>query len=187
MSDEKRAAYRITEDALVDIKPVPAGHDLAKPVESLFDTGVAADSMSRFSDLDKGFRECHARLARQDALAAETANWLAAQIDLLKDIVLASNLRAESNMRYVQVSLGANGIGLTYESSIPVGSIVAIHLVLLPQHEAVLGYACIRQCRADSSQFAIGAEFVGLGEDYQRRLNRHMLKSQISSRSAKAH
>ncbi|NJN52090.1 MAG: PilZ domain-containing protein [Gammaproteobacteria bacterium] len=101
---------------------------------------------------------------------------------MLKDIVLASSLRVESSMRREQVSLGANGIGFLHDERIGVGEIVAFHLVLLPQHEAVLGYARVRQSRRIADRSILGVEFIDLGDDHQRRLSRHMLKAQISSK-----
>jgi hypothetical protein len=183
VAEEKRTAYRITEDALLDVRRVAAGADPTKPAESLFDIGIQADALTRLNELDQGFRECHARLAREAATAAEACNWLAAQIDLLKDIIIATSVRSDSSLRRGTVSLGANGLGFTYDQALPVGTVFAFRLVLLPQHEAVLGYARVRQVRAEDGTYAIGAEFVDLASDHQRRLNRHMLKSQISSKA----
>ncbi len=184
--DEKRNAYRITEEALLAVKPVPAGHDIGRPAELLFDLGVAADVKSRLADLDKGFRECHARLARHDALAAEAVDWLAAQIGVLKDVLFATTLETDNHLEREVVSLGANGIGFHLSQPQPNRGLVAFHLVLLPQRETLLGYGRVRQCRAVGDRFAIGVEFVELADDYQRRLNRHMLKSQISHKTLAA-
>jgi hypothetical protein len=82
------------------------------------------------------------------------------------------------------VSISANGLGFEHPAPMETGVHVALHLVLLPQNEPVLSYGVVRQCRVSAAGYFVGIEFVDLGAEYQRRLNRHMLKAQITGKSA---
>jgi len=192
MDEEKRDAYRISEEALLAVVPVPAGAAHA-PVESHFQSSANVDAMARFAELDQGFRECQARLARVDAVAAEACDWLAAQIDLLRDAVITAP-GADHDVRRIVVSISATGLGFEHDAELDPGTLLAVRLVLLPQHEPIVSYARVRQRRdrprkqthrapeKPANGCFVGIEFVDLALEYQRRLNRHMLRAQISTR-----
>jgi len=194
MDEEKREAFRISEEALLAVVGVSADVVLAAdaharvPVETHFQSAASADAIARFAELEQSFRECQARLARIDAVAAEACDWLAAQIDLLRDAVFAATGQ-DGNLRRTRVSISATGLGFEHPARWTAGDTVAVRLVLLPQHEPVVAYARIRQVRAARAQGAgcfVGIEFVDLALEYQRRINRHMLKAQINTRAARA-
>jgi len=185
MDEEKREAFRISEEALLAIVAVPAGAHSRIPVETHFQAAANVDAIARFAELDQSFRECQARLARIDAVAAEACDWLAAQIDLLRDIVFAAGAN-DRGLRRGLVSISATGLGFTHAERLEPGTPLAVRLVLLPQHEPIVSYARVRQARAGDDGFRLGVEFIDLALEYQRRLNRHMLKAQITTRTARA-
>jgi hypothetical protein len=82
VSADQRNSFRITEDVMLACVLLPDDADLTKPIQSLFEPCEAYEMEARLEELDQGYRECHARLARTDATAAEAADWLAAKLDV---------------------------------------------------------------------------------------------------------
>lgn len=161
---------------------LPDDADLNKPVQSLFEPCEGYELEARLEELDQGYRECHARLARIDATAAEAADWLAAKLDVLKEALLSQRRASGNGMRRTNVSLAVTGIGFSYAMSLPIGQILAVHLVMEGSHESFMAYARVRQCRPDEDALWVGAEFEPLSPDTQRRLSRHILQAQIKQR-----
>jgi hypothetical protein len=182
MDAEKREAFRITEEALLAVVGVTPDARARVPVETHFQSAANVDAIARFADLDQGFRECQARLARIDAVAAEACDWLAAQIDLLRDAMFSAT-GGDRGLRRGLVSISATGLGFEHPEKFGAGAAVAVRLVLLPQHEPIVSYARVRQSRERGDAHFVGIEFVDLAAEYQRRLNRHMLKAQINTKA----
>ena len=182
VSADQRNSFRITEDVMLACLLLPDDADLAKPIQSLFEPCEGYEVEARLEELDQGYRECHARLVRIDATAAEAADWLAAKLDVLKEALLAQRRASGNGMRRARVSLAVSGIGFAYAMQLPVGQILAVHLVMEGNRESFMAYAHVRQCRPDDDAFWIGAEFEPLSPDGQRRLSRHILQAQIKLR-----
>jgi hypothetical protein len=182
VSTDQRTSFRITEDVLLACIVLSDDADLSKPIQSLFEPCEAYEMETRLEELDQGYRECHARLARIDPTAAEAADWLSAKLDVLKETLLAQRRASGNGMRRTSVSLAVSGIGFRYAMQLPVGQILAVHLVMEGSHESFMAYARVRQCRADDDALWIGAEFEPLSPDTQRRLSKHILQAQIKQR-----
>lgn len=93
LSADQRNSFRITEDVMLACVAPPDDADVSKPIQSLFEPCEGYELESRLEELDQGYRECHARLARIDASAAESADWLAAKLEVLKEALLAPGSR----------------------------------------------------------------------------------------------
>jgi len=161
---------------------LPSGADLTRPIHSLFEPSEAFELESRLQELDQGYRECHARLARVDATAAEATDWLAAKLDVLKEALLAQQQAHGNAARRVRVSLAVTGIGFVHSVELTSGQPLAVQVIFDPPRESFMAYAKVRQCRPEDAQFWVGAEFEPLSPDHQRRLSRHILQAQIKQR-----
>ena len=104
---------------------------------------------------------------------------MAAKLDVLKEALLAQRRASGNGMRRARVSLAVTGIGFSYATQLPIGQILAVHLVMEIGHESFMAYARVRQCRPDDDAMWVGAEFEPLSSDTQRRLSRHILQAQI--------
>jgi hypothetical protein len=182
MSADQRNSFRITEDVMLACVVLPDDADLSTPIQTLFEPSEGYELESRLEELDQGYRECHARLARIDATAAEAADWLAAKLDVLKEALLAQRRASGEGVRRTKVSLAVTGIGFAYAAQLAIGQILAVHLVMEGSRESFMAYARVRQCRLDDDALWIGAEFEPLSPDTQRRLSRHILQAQIKQR-----
>ena len=103
VSADQRNSFRITEDVMLACLLLPDDADLTKPIQSLFEPCEGYEIEARLEELDQGYRECHARLVRIDATAAEAADWLAAKIDVLKEALLAQRRASANGMRRARV------------------------------------------------------------------------------------
>lgn len=179
---DQRSGIRISEDVMLACVVLPSDADLARPIQTLFQPGEGYELESRLEELDQGYRECHARLARIDATAAEATDWLSAKLDALKDALLSQRRVAGNGLRRTRVSLAVTGIGFEHPTRIAPGQPIAVHVVLEGNHESFMAYARVRQCRPENDAIWIGAEFEALSPDHQRRLSRHILQIQIKQR-----
>lgn len=161
---------------------LPSGADLTRPIQSLFEPSEALELESRLEELDQGYRECHARLVRVDATAAEATDWLAAKLDVLKEALLAQHHAQGNTARRVCVSLAVTGIGFAHPVQLTSGQPVAVQVIFDAPRESFMAYAKVRQCRGEDAHFWVGAEFEPLSPDHQRRLSRHILQAQIKQR-----
>jgi len=162
---------------------LPNDADLTRPIQTLFEPCDGYELESRLEELDQGYRECHARLARIDSTAAEAADWLSAKLDALKDALLAQRRAAGNGLHRARVSLAVSGIGFEHPVRLEQGQSIAVHVIVLEgNHESFMAYAKVRQCRPENDMLWIGAEFEPLSPDHQRRLSRHILQAQIKQR-----
>jgi len=182
MSADQRASFRIAEDVMMACLVLPPDADQTRPVHTWFQPDDEYALESRLDELDQGYRECHARLARINATAAEATDWLASKLDALKDAVLAQRRSAGGGLQHARVSLAITGIGFLHSSELAVGQALAVHVVLDGNHESIMSYAQVRNCRPEDGRHWIGAEFTTLAADQQRRLSRHILQLQIKQR-----
>ncbi len=147
------------------------------PSRHYFEPSEGYELEARLDELDHGYRECHARLARLDPTAAETADWISAKFDVLKDALLAQRRTAGNGLRRTRVSLAVTGIGFEYATRLSSGQSIAVHVIVLEgNHESFMAYATVRNCRAENDGFWIGAEFESLSAEHQRRLSRHIFR-----------
>jgi hypothetical protein len=182
VSEDQRNGFRITEEVMMACLVLPSGADLTRPIQSLFEPSEALELESRLEELDQGYRECHARLVRVDATAAEATDWLAAKLDVLKEALLAQHHAQGNTARRVCVSLAVTGIGFAHPVQLTSGQPVAVQVIFDAPRESFMAYAKVRQCRGEDAHFWVGAEFEPLSPDHQRRLSRHILQAQIKQR-----
>ncbi len=177
----QRGSHRIDEDVLLAWRTIDAGADPHRVFEP---SGLAALTQ-RLQHLDVQFRECHARLARIDAVAAEAIQLLDAKLSALRDAVAQSEAPRDDEtprLEKIRASIGASGIGFVSSRAVPVGTAVAVHVVLLPQRESIIAGGRISQSRSVDGGTFLGVEFVDLADEDQRRLTRHVLRAEISRR-----
>jgi hypothetical protein len=183
VSADQRSSFRITEDVMMTCVVLPNDADLSRPIQTLFEPCEGYELESRLEELDQGYRECHARLVRVNATAAEAADWLAAKLDVLKEALLAQRRASGNGLHRARVSLAVTGIGFVHPTRLAQGQLIAVHVIVLEgNHESFMAYATVRQCRPENDALWIGAEFEPLPPDHQRRLSRHILQAQIKQR-----
>src|SRR5262245_15276000 len=83
LDTNQRASHRIEEDVLLAWRTIEADADAHR----VFEPSALAELTQRLQQLDQQFRECHARLARVDAVAAEAIQLLDAKVSALRDAV----------------------------------------------------------------------------------------------------
>ena len=177
----QRASHRIEEDVLLAWRAIEADADPHR----VFEPSGLAELTQRLQQLDLQFRECHARLARVDAVAAEAIQLLDAKVSALRDAVAQAEAQrgdGAPQLERVHASIGATGIGFPAQRALGLGATVALHVVLLPQRESIIARGRVTQCRTIEGGWYLGAEFADLSEHDQRRLTRHVLKAEITRR-----
>ena len=103
----------------------------------------------------------------------------------LRDAVAQSEAPRDDEtprLEKIRASIGASGIGFVSSRAVPVGTAVAVHVVLLPQRESIIAGGRISQSRSVDGGDFLGVEFVDLADEDQRRLTRHVLRAEISRR-----
>lgn len=104
-------------------------------------------------------------LRTQDAMRA-----LGRKLSVLEEMLLADLPVPPA----AELALSADGIGFEISEPIPIGSRVAVHLVLPVNYHLITAARVIRCAPLASAagQFGVGAEFQGMDEATARRLTR---------------
>lgn len=177
--EERREYYRIEDSVALEIQHIPGPgmadehpHDISS---TLFDL---------LSELHVAEFESQHLLRQLDDRDRTTNSFLRAmskRIDLLGQVVAQTVLGRLGAPQKVIMSEG----GLQFESPqpFPVGSLLSVKMVLMPQASGMMLRARVTQCHALTiGDFEIGTEWIDLSDAQRQLLARHILQRQAAQR-----
>jgi hypothetical protein len=120
-------------------------------------------------------------ISERDRTLANYLKVFKKRIDLLGQAVAQCLLRDIGAPRRVSISEG--GISFNHGKAIPIGSHLALKVVLMPQALGLLLRAQVVHCQTrKDGQFEIGTEFEALTDAQRQLLARHILQKQALER-----
>lgn len=167
MSDDRRTSVR--RQALLPFawRALPDDASTADAIRAL-DLPASIALQSRLAELDEELRRAMAGLPDHRVLDALRA--LDAKLSVLEEAIFATLPTPAP----CPVTVSADGVGFNADEALPVGSRLALHLVL-PVAQHVIGLGCVRHCIADQQGYGIGVELLGLDAQAARRLTRYAI------------
>lgn len=85
-----------------------------------------------------------------------------------------------------EVSLSEGGLSFRSSEALVKGTIVALHLTLLPSYIGLASYAKIIACEPDGGGFRVSASFQSLPENDRQILARHVMQVQLQAKRAQS-
>ncbi|MEO4046401.1 PilZ domain-containing protein [Pseudomonas sp. CAU 1711] len=177
--DDRREYYRIDDTIALDFSLLSGPE--AHASEPLHDNSPLFNLLSDLHLMDFESQHLLRHISERDRTLANYLKVVNKRIDLLGQAVAQSLLRDIGAPRKVSISEG--GISFNHGQALPLGSHLAIKMVLMPQALGLLLRAEVVHCRPrDNGQFEIGTEFEALSDAQRQLLARHILQKQALER-----
>ena len=177
--DDRREYYRIEDTIALDFTLLPGAE--AHSSEPLHDNSPLFNLLSDLHLMDFESQHLLRHINERDRTLANYLKVMNKRIDLLGQAVAQSLLRDIGAPRKVSISEG--GISFNNTWAVPVGSHLAIKMVLMPQALGLLLRAEVIHCQDHGNgQFEIGACFEALTDAQRQLLARHILQKQALER-----
>jgi hypothetical protein len=178
-ADDRREYYRIEDTIALDFSLL-SGAD-AHSSDPLHDNSPLFNLLSELHLMDFESQHLLRHISERDRTLANYLKVMNKRIDLLGQAVAQSLLRDIGAPRRVSISEG--GISFNHGKAIPIGSHLALKVVLMPQALGLLLRAQVVHCQTrKDGQFEIGTEFEALTDAQRQLLARHILQKQALER-----
>ncbi|MEX6503201.1 PilZ domain-containing protein [Pseudomonas zhanjiangensis] len=177
--EDRREYYRIVDTIALDFTPL-AGAE-AQASDQLHDSSPLFNLLSDLHLMDFESQHLLRHISERDRTLANYLKVMNKRIDLLGQAVAQSLLRDIGTPR--KVSLSEGGVSFSNAQEIPLGTHLAIKMVLMPQALGLLLRAKVVHCQAQAGPcFEIGTEFEALTDAQRQLLARHILQRQALER-----
>ena len=170
-ADDRREYYRIEDTLALEFRPAGA-------VEDSLESEPGATLFSLLSDLhlmDYESQHLLRHISERDRTLANYLKVMNKRIDLLGQVMVQSLLKEIGAPR--KVSLSEGGVSFRHDRALPVGQLLVLRMVLLPQ-----GFGLELRARVIHDEFEIGTEFEALSDAQRQLLARHILQKQAQQR-----
>ncbi|MEA3548567.1 MAG: PilZ domain-containing protein [Thermodesulfobacteriota bacterium] len=179
---DRRKAVRVTGRNLFCFQPV-SGKKYQAVAED-FSHGIPPYNQEGLVDLQMfiSAQSALSRLRERDKDLAEFLQHLDAKVNqILRK--MNENKTPFDDLSYHDLNLGGNGIGFVTDERIESGTILELHIVLLPDYSYVYCFSKVIECKELSDSdggggFRVASEFVLIMEEDQEKLIQHNFKQQ---------
>ncbi len=179
---DRRKAVRVTGRNLFCFQPVPG--EKYQAVAEDFSHGIPPYNQEGLVELQMfiSAQSALSRLRERDRDLAEFLQHLDAKVNqILRK--MNNDKTPFDDLSYYDLNLGGNGIGFVTDERIEPGTILELHIVLLPGYSYVYCFSRVLECKelADSDgggKFRIASEFILIMEEDQEKLIQHNFKQQ---------
>jgi len=177
--EERREYYRIEDSVALEINRIPGPGALDEP--ALHDTSTLFDLLSELHVAEFESQHLLRQLDDRDRTTNSFLRAMSKRIDLLGQVVAQTVLGKLGTPQRVIMSEG----GLQFESHqpFPVGSLLSVKMVLMPQASGMMLRAKVTQCQSLTiGDFEVGTEWIDLSDAQRQLLARHILQRQAAQR-----
>ncbi|WP_342653082.1 PilZ domain-containing protein [Pseudomonas sp. F3-2] len=177
--EERREYYRIEDSVALEINRIPGPGALDEP--ALHDTSTLFDLLSELHVAEFESQHLLRQLDDRDRTTNSFLRAMSKRIDLLGQVVAQTVLGKLGAPQRVIMSEG----GLQFESHqpFPVGSLLSVKMVLMPQASGMMLRAKVTQCQSLTiGDFEVGTEWIDLSDAQRQLLARHILQRQAAQR-----
>lgn len=119
-------------------------------------------------------------ISERDRTLANYLKVMNKRIDLLGQVMVQSLLKEIGEPR--KVSLSEGGVSFHHDRALPVGQLLVLRMVLLPQGFGLELRARVIHAQPHDDEFEIGTEFEALSDAQRQLLARHILQKQAQQR-----
>ncbi|TWI53402.1 PilZ domain-containing protein [Pseudomonas duriflava] len=175
-ADERREYYRITDSIALEITLLDGSASDAVPNASpLFDL------LSEMHLLEFESQHLLRNLNERDRPVAACLKLFSKRLDLLGQ-ALTWNLTHEIGEAQTVV-LSEGGLSFTHQTSFPLGSLLGLRMILMPQGLGLQLTAEVIHCQESTKgKYEIGTRFPDISDSQRQLLARHIIKKQAHDR-----
>lgn len=177
--EERREYYRIEDSVALEIQRIPGADVLDE--HALQDTSTLFDLLSELHVAEFESQHLLRQLDDRDRTTNSFLRAMSKRIDLLGQVVAQTVLGKLGAPQKVIMSEG----GLQFESHqpFPVGTLLSVKMVLMPQASGMMLRAKVTHCHSLTiGDFEIGTEWIDLSDAQRQLLARHILQRQAAQR-----
>lgn len=183
-ADERREFFRVEDRAVLRYRPVPLAALDEVPPENHFDDGEVFRLMRELRTLDHENNNVLRSIAEQNRELGLYLKGLNRKLDL----IAAALTDIDSNQRGLEpqpIALSESSLSFVATPALQIGTVVALELVLLPEHSALALYGQVIANRDEDPTRTVVA-FTRLREGNRQVLAKHILQVQIAARRQRA-
>ena len=188
MSDDRRRFFRIEDYAFVSYRVI-APDDLEEQRRLVVeDEARPTNLQATLLGIELRLQDAIDAVRTADKVVASALELMNRKIALLERVVSLESVREEggqiSRQEPVKVNLSGGGMGMPAQSSLDIGTHLAVEVSLLPSNDTIRAVGKVVICResADSPcQYAIAIEFVEILERDRDTLVKHIVRKQSAS------
>ncbi len=175
---ERRQFYRVSDRALVDIRPM---ENLEINPESCFDLNPSFSILNEFHQLDIESKQLLRQITDNDKNLGLYLKTLNSKLDALaRGIALNNEPLDESKLKDINLSEG--GFSTPLAKPLPADAAVAIKLILIPSFTGVIAKGTVINCETEGDKSIVHIAFSGLDNTNQQLIARHIIRKQSRER-----
>lgn len=177
---ERREFYRVEDRVILRYRTVPRDAVLNAPAERHFNNSEIFELLRELRHIDHEHNNVLRALAEQNRDLGLYLKSVNRKVELVAN-ALASLDQQQNGQEPILASISESGLAFVAEPKLEVGSIVALEIVLLPQHTAMALYAEVVMNRDQPPARSV-VTFLRLREGDRQILARHILQVQIAAK-----
>lgn len=177
---ERREYFRVEDKIVLRYRAVPRDAVLNAPAERHFNNSEVFELLRELRQIDHEHNNVLRTLAEQNRDLGLYLKNVNRKIELVAN-ALASLDQSQQGQEPQLASISESGIAFVAEPKLEVGSVVALEMVLLPQHTALALYGEVVMNRDQPPARSV-VTFLQLREGDRQILARHILQVQIAAK-----
>lgn len=174
---DRREYFRVEDRVILRYQPVPAEAVGYTPAERHFDNSEIFELLRDLRQIDQEHNNVLRGLAEQNRELGVYLKSLGRKIEMV-----ANALAVVDQIQHKQVpqtvSISETSIAFQADADLPIGSFIALELVLMPHHTGLALYGEVLANRDASNSLTV-VSFVRLRDSDRQVLARHVLQVQI--------
>ncbi len=177
---ERREYFRVEDRLLLRYREIPRAAVGNGPAERHFDNSEVFELLRELRQIDHEHNNVLRTLAEQNRELGVYLKNINRKIELVAN-ALASLDQVQQGQAPQSVSFSESGIAFVAEPALAVGSMLALELILLPQHTGLALYGEVVMNRNDAATRSV-VTFMQLRESDRQILAKHILQVQIAAK-----
>lgn len=179
---ERRDYFRINDRVLLHYRVIDAQAMGARSAEEQFPYSTTFDLMRQLHALEQEHGGAVRAGTEHDRELDQQFRLLHRKIDLVAGTLIALE-QDRNGLLPLTVSLSEGGVAFPADVALPIGTLLALQIQLLPERIGLHLYGeVIHNQEPDDEEPRVAVGFVQLREAERQLLARHILKSQINAR-----
>lgn len=175
---DRREYYRIEDVIALEITPL--SNPDATSTDVLQDASPLFNLLSELHLSEFESQHLLRQISERDRTLSHYLKTLNKRVDLLSQIVAQTVLGQVGELQPVTLSEG--GITFEHPHAWPVGSLLTLKIVLMPQALGLLLRARVTQCQPHEGAYRIDTDFESISETQRQLLARYILQKQAQAR-----
>ena len=177
LRSDGREYFRVQCQILLSCRNCFSSKPPRVPADSFFPNSERLDLLKDLRHIDHDHAHLLHSISDSDRNVSAYLGAINRKIDAVARLLVAQ-MESESAGEKQLVSLSEGGLSFGGIEALERGSIVALHLTLLPSYVGFSTYAEIIDCEPEAEGFRLSASFSGLSDRDRQLISRHVMQVQ---------